>query len=99
MNKVGLNRRRLILKFTAVTVAVMIVISSSAMIQVMIKASPENQSDSVLTYQSYQLRPCEINLVLTQRGTWISFDSTSPGTPAKAQATISDTSGITIVAE
>ena len=99
MNKVGLNRRRLILKFTAVTVAVMIVISSSAMIQVMIKASPENQSDSVLTYQSYQLRPCEINLVLTQRGTWISFDSTSPGTPAKAQATISDTSGITIVAD
>ena len=37
--------------------------------------------------------------VLTQAGNWISFDSSPAGTPAETSVTVSDTSGITIVAD
>ncbi|MHA1963504.1 MAG: C25 family cysteine peptidase [Candidatus Thorarchaeota archaeon] len=99
MQKISLNRRGLFLKSTAVVVTTMIVISSVAMIQVMSKADPENGADPDFAYPLFQTRPCEVSSVLAQGGNWISFDSSSPGTPAEAHVTVSDTSGITIVAD
>jgi hypothetical protein len=36
---------------------------------------------------------------MTEEGTWVSFDSSSPGNPAQAHVTVSDTSGITVVVD
>ncbi|MHA2359775.1 MAG: C25 family cysteine peptidase, partial [Candidatus Thorarchaeota archaeon] len=101
MKKVSLNRKGLFLKFTAATVAAMIVISTVAMIQVMVNAGPENEIEPIFFPPVYQTRPCEVSYVLSQAGLWVSFDSpaSTPGTPAKAHVTVSDTSGITIVAD
>jgi hypothetical protein len=99
MNKAQLNRRVLFLKITAAAVAVMIVISSIAVIQVFVRSSPENNIDPGLIPQSYQSRPCEVKTVLSQAVPWVSFDSEAPGTPAEANVIISDTTGITIVAD
>ncbi len=78
MEQVKMNRRRLFLKFTAVVVAAMIVISAATMIEVIIKASPENKAEPSPVSQSFQSRPCEVSSVLAQAGLWISFDSAAP---------------------
>ena len=97
MKKVSLNRRGLFLKFTAATVAAMIVISTVAMIQVMVNAGPESEIEPGVFPPVYQTRPCEVSYVLSQAGLWVSFDSpaSTSGTPAEAHVTVSDTSGIT----
>jgi hypothetical protein len=99
MKKARLNRRETSLKFMAVVVAAMIVISSLAMIEVIIDVSHENKAEPRSTNQSYQSHPCKVSSVPAQGGLWISFDSSAPGTPAEAHVTVSDTSGITIVAD
>ena len=99
MSKVKLNRRGLFPKFTAVAVSVMIIISSVAIIEAVVRGSPRNEAELNTIYQSYQSRPFEVSSVLAQGGLWVSFDSSAPGTPAKSHVTISDTSGITIVVD
>ena len=47
----------------------------------------------------YQLEPCEVKTIITEAGTWVSFDTAAVGTPAEVHVTVSDTSGITIVAD
>ena len=67
------------------------------------ESSPEYEveSGSGFINQPYQERPCEVKSVLAQGRTWISFDgdTTPAGTPAEAHVTVSDTTGITIVAD
>ncbi len=94
--KTILYRKELLLKFAAVAIATMIVISSIAMIEVMAKAGPE--TEPTFWNRKYQSRPCNIGSVQTRGGTWVYFVAETPGTPADAQITISDTTGITIVA-
>ncbi|MCK4566633.1 MAG: hypothetical protein KAU48_04915, partial [Candidatus Thorarchaeota archaeon] len=94
-----LNRSELSLKFTAVVVAAMIVISSAAMIEVMINASPENEAEPSFVDQSFQSRTCKATSIPAQEGDWITADSSLEGTPAEAHVTVSDTSGITIVVD
>ncbi len=99
MKKACVNRKELFLKFTAVSISAMIVISSITMIEVLMRANPEKIAEPDFSDQSFQSRPCEVSSVLSQAGLWVSFDSSAPGTPAEAHVTISDTSGITIVAD
>ncbi|MHA1950056.1 MAG: C25 family cysteine peptidase [Candidatus Thorarchaeota archaeon] len=99
MDSLGVNRRDLFLKISAVIVAAMIVISSAAITDVMIKISHENDANPSFVNQSFQSRPCKVRSVLAQTGLWISFDSSTPGTPAEAHVIGSDPSGITIVAD
>jgi hypothetical protein len=88
------------LKFTAVAVAGLILVSSSgAIIEIMTNATPEDEANLSPLNQSFQSRPCEVRSVLAQAGLWIGFDSSAPGTPAETHVTISDTTGITIVAD
>ncbi len=99
MKKVMLNRSEHSLKLIAVAVSVMMVISSVAIIEVIVRESPANGAELNSIYQSYQSRHCEVKTVLSQAIPWVSFDSTAPGTPAEAHVTVSDTTGITIVAD
>ena len=94
-----MSRKEIVLKFTAFAVAALIVISSAAMIEAWINIIPENETDPNLVNESFQSRPCEVSSVLAQNGLWVSFDSSAPGTPAEAHAVVSDTTGITIVAD
>ncbi|MFW9846761.1 MAG: C25 family cysteine peptidase, partial [Candidatus Thorarchaeota archaeon] len=87
------------LRFTALSVALMIIVSSIAMIGGMRKASHESVPDAAPSPQPYQIRPCEVKSIPTQLGTWIALDSSAPGTPAKAHVVVSDTTGMTIVAD
>jgi hypothetical protein len=77
----------------------MIVTSSVAILRVMVKSTPENEVKSGFDIQSIPTRPCEVKTALSQAVPWVSFDSTAPGTPAEAHVIISDTTGITIVAD
>ncbi|MFW9889283.1 MAG: C25 family cysteine peptidase, partial [Candidatus Thorarchaeota archaeon] len=94
------KRRELFLKFTAVAVAGLILVSSSgAIFEVMTNVAPEYEADQSSVNQTFLSRPCEVRSVLAQAGLWVGFDSSTPGTPAETHVTISDTSGITIVAD
>jgi hypothetical protein len=86
-------------KFTAVAIAALIVISSVTMCEVMIQEIPENEVVPSIVDQSFRSRPFEVGSVLSQAGLWVYFDSSAQGTPAEAHVTVSDTSGITIVAD
>ncbi|MHA2211496.1 MAG: C25 family peptidase propeptide domain-containing protein, partial [Candidatus Thorarchaeota archaeon] len=87
------------LKIVAVAFAAIIFISSTTMIEVMTLASPENAAGPSSIHQSFQSRRSQANSIISQAGTWVTIDSSAPGTPAEAHVTISDTSGITIVAD
>jgi len=93
------NKSELYLKIVAIGITVMLVTSSVAFMSVMVNMGSLDGSETIPEKTSFQKRPCDVKSVLTQAGTWISFDSSSPGTPAEAHVTISDTSGITIVAD
>ena len=94
------RRREIFLKFTAVAVAELILISSLGfIIEMKFNATPEDGAGLGSLDQSFQSRPCKVRSVLAQAGLWIAFDSSAPGTPAETHVTISDTSGITIVAD
>jgi len=99
VKKITLNRSELSLKLTTIIVAAMIVISSVAIIKVGIKVRTEFKSEHESIYQSYQTRLCEVETNYSQAIPWVHFDSTDPGTPAEAQVTVSDTTGITVVAD
>lgn len=94
-----MNPNGIVVKFIAVAIAFMIVTSSVAILRVMAETSTENETESVFDIQSIPSRPCEVKTVLSQALPWVSFDSTPPGTPAEANVLISDTTGITIVAD
>ncbi|MHA1492401.1 MAG: C25 family cysteine peptidase [Candidatus Thorarchaeota archaeon] len=99
MKKVKLKLNEISLKVAAITIATMILISSMVMMGLNIITVPENNPESSFVNQPFQSRPCNVNSILAQGGEWISFDSTPAGTPAETHVTISDTSGITIVAD
>jgi len=74
----------------------MIVISSVTIASVtLVNGISETPEDK--TQFEYPTQPCNVRSVITETGTWVSFDSSTPGTPAESHVTISDTSGITIV--
>lgn len=55
-------------------------------------------ADSVLTIQ--QNSPFDVKSVLTEDGsTWVFYDANPPGTSAEAHVTLSDTTGLTVVAD
>jgi len=96
----SLNRKESLLKFAAVAIGAMLVITSAVMLDVSITAKPLNTSETGNLNRLYKNRRCHVESVLTADGsTWVSFDSSPPGTPAEAHVTISDTSGITIVGD
>jgi hypothetical protein len=99
LDSANLNRREIFLKFSAIVVATMLVFSSTAMIGFSDTESPciTTETDSVKILP--QRQPIQVNSILTEEGTWFSFDSSSNGTPAQIHVTVSDTSGITIVAD
>jgi hypothetical protein len=99
LKKFSLNRREISLKLAAVVLAAMIIISSATMIRIMIRTTPESNTRSTLTDHSFQSRTCKATAVLAQEGIWITADSSMEGTPSEAHVTVSDTSGITIVAD
>ncbi|MHA1614623.1 MAG: C25 family cysteine peptidase [Candidatus Thorarchaeota archaeon] len=99
MKNVRRIKTELYLKIIAIGITVMLVTTSVAFMKVMVNNGSLNGSESTPEKPTFQKRPCDVKSVLTQAGTWISFDSSSPGTPAEAHVTISDTSGITIVAD
>lgn len=87
------------LKLIAAAVSAMIIISSVAIIEVTIQESDYSQMKSNSIYQTYQTRTCEVKTVISQAGTWVSFDSTPVGTPAETHMIVSDTTGIIVVAD
>jgi len=96
----GLNRKESLLKIAAVAIGAVLVISSAAMFDVLTTTIPLDTSANGDVKTLFQNRPCEVKSVLTEDGsTWVSFDSSPPGTPAEAHVTVSDTSGLTIVAD
>ncbi|MFW9798212.1 MAG: C25 family cysteine peptidase [Candidatus Thorarchaeota archaeon] len=99
MKKVNWFHRELFLKSLAIVFAVMFVISSTSMLQVSNAPSRRVLDVTDLIPQSYQTRPFEVSQVLAQSRVWYAYDNSTPGTPAEAHVTISDTTGITIIAD
>jgi len=103
LEKVTLNQNGLFLKITAFVLMSIIVISSTATIFTLTKRSPEKLEDvSFPQYlnQPYKHRTCEVSSVYVNGDIWTSFDpSEDPGTPAEVFVTVSDTSGLTLVAD
>ena len=99
MKEAKLDRRVVYRKTIAVTIAIMIVASSVTVLRFMVNEISENERESSFDIQSFPSRPFVVKTVLSQAGPWVSFDSEAPGTPAEANMIISDTTGITIVAD
>ncbi|MFW9805943.1 MAG: C25 family cysteine peptidase [Candidatus Thorarchaeota archaeon] len=99
MKKINMNHSAITQKLTAILVAAIISISSSAIISNIHEVNMEEDSDIFPDTQSYQPRLHDTDSVVSQNGEWVPIDSAPDGTPAEAHATISDTTGITIVAD
>lgn len=99
MKKVKLNRREIVMKISAIFVAILIVISSATAIEVMIRSSPVDNALSSNMDHRFRSKPFEARSIPAQAGMWIAFDSSASGTPAKAHVSVSDTSGIIVVAD
>ena len=100
MKTVSLHHKRIRLKFTAIVFSTMIIISTSMMFGVLIQNNRETESDNYSSCVSYQTRPCKVKTIVSEEGEWVSFDygETADGTPTEAFVTVSDTTGLTIVA-
>ncbi|MGY5858337.1 MAG: C25 family cysteine peptidase [Candidatus Thorarchaeota archaeon] len=99
MEKVRINTREISLKIAAVVIAAMIAISSVVAIDIMRIDFAERYTDQEISEHSDSTRPFQVNPVLSQGGDWVPLKSNVSGTPAETHVTISDTSGITIVAD
>ena len=86
------------LKILSIGVMAMIVTSSMAIGAILFDSNDDEIQNCEPCIED-QLRPCNIESVNTGSGIWVTPDSSIPGTPAEAHVTISDTSGITIVAD
>jgi hypothetical protein len=88
-----------ILKLIAITIIVIIITPSIMILNFIEPTNSEtipNPRDS-----SYSIidKPVKIGSVATEDGTWEQIDDSPPGTPAESFVVVSDTSGITVVAE
>jgi hypothetical protein len=99
MKKVRLNRRQRFLNIAAVAIAIMIITSSAAFIKVIVSTSSVIEAEAGSDFQSFLDGVCEIKSIQAQSSTWIAFDTAPPGSPAEVHMTVSDTTGITIVAD
>ncbi|MGY5865123.1 MAG: C25 family cysteine peptidase [Candidatus Thorarchaeota archaeon] len=99
MNKVNLNRYELLLKFTALVVTFMLFISTTTVFDISITNSSQADNESkIIEYNSYPSCPFEVSSIVTEDGTWMSYNPNYPaGTPAQAYVAVSDTIGITLV--
>ncbi|MFX1559832.1 MAG: C25 family cysteine peptidase [Promethearchaeota archaeon] len=100
MKNITLNRRKAAMKVTAIVFSVMIVTSTAVIMDFAIMKRTQEPTGSIRQTSTYQHQPCETVSVDTEDGTWVSFDGniTPPGTPTKACATVSDTTGLTVAA-
>jgi hypothetical protein len=106
MVKGKMNRSLLSSKSLAIGLILIIVIPSISIVEIMLTQTNEDNNrieapSEHTTNYAYQKRAIQISSILSENGNWISFDNntTPSGTPAEAHATISDTSGVTIVAD
>jgi len=99
LNKAKLVRNDIFRKCIAITLAVLMVVSTVATASVMIIAENSTNSEFKPVSNLSQRNPCKVSSVLSDEGLWISFDSSSVASTAEAHVTVSDTSGITIAAD
>ncbi|MGY5873243.1 MAG: C25 family cysteine peptidase [Candidatus Thorarchaeota archaeon] len=100
MKKLNLCFRNLGFKIAALGIVIMLVTPSLAMFDVVIQMnSAENGRSSNMT-NSIPNSIVDVRPILTEDGTWIPLDGNiTPGSKAEAHVTVSDTTGITIVAD
>ncbi|MFW9974998.1 MAG: C25 family cysteine peptidase [Candidatus Thorarchaeota archaeon] len=98
LKKFGLQTRE-ICKLLAIAISAMIVVSSIAIIQVGIPGGTDSIAESNSIYPTYRIRPCELTTNTSTPIPWVHFDDSSPGTLTEVHVTVSDTTGITIVAD
>lgn len=87
------------MKIVPVAIAAIIVISSTTMIDVMNNANRETEEELNPNYQQFQSHPSDVNPIITENGIWFSVDGSDLGTTTESFVAISDTAGITLVAE
>ena len=85
-------------KIIAIGITFIIITSSLAVASITFSSDVSEIAETVEAGE-YPTRPCNIRSIPTEIGDWVSFDYSSIGSPAEAHVTISDTSGITIVAD
>jgi hypothetical protein len=85
------------MKLTAILTVMIITIPSLFVYNVMLSFGLNNdeKSDSA----NFWKRPCKVGSIMTPSGEWVYFDSAPAGKEAEAHVTVSDTTGITIVAD
>lgn len=100
MNISGKDRDADILKIIALGFAFMIMTSSVSVTNLLINYQSIENSE-ISTERGYQTRLCEVKTILADEGTWISLDgdTSDAGTETHAFVTVSDTTGLTIVAD
>lgn len=99
MKKVFFNRKDIFLQFTAFLTALLIIIPSIAIFDIEITRGAEEEYETNPLRNFIPEKPPEVSSILTENGIWVSVDGTDPGTPTESFVVVSDTSGITIVAE
>jgi len=99
LKEIATNRSEQFLKLSAFAISIMMITSSVAIIEVPVLVDIPKGDDFSPLPQTYHKNPCQVKSVISQYGTWVSFDSTLAGTPAQANVIVSDTTGITIVAD
>ena len=78
---------------------IFIIITSSFSLTFITNKGKVTEVTQSLKNDEYPSHPCNIRSISTAIGTWVTFDSSAIGTPAEVHVTISDTSGITVVAD
>ncbi|MGY5879662.1 MAG: C25 family cysteine peptidase, partial [Candidatus Thorarchaeota archaeon] len=87
-------------KVLGLLISVLIVISSITMIEVVFSPNHQQVTAAKTCETTFPKCPFEVKSILTEDGTWKSFNDNYPvGTPARAYVAVSDTAGITVVAD
>ncbi|MFX1482263.1 MAG: C25 family cysteine peptidase [Promethearchaeota archaeon] len=98
MNEVKMDHKDRTLKITAILVAIMIVISFTTLIRGIPRKSMDETKPNG-TNQSFENQRFSSSSITAQSGLWIPLDSSPDGSPTETHVTISDTTGLTIVAD
>ena len=92
MKKVELKRSSIQSKFIALTLSMMILLSTALTIEILVTMEQEASSEHITTSGNYKPRKCEVSTIKTDTGIWKALGfNTTPGMHPEVHLTVSDT--------
>ncbi|MFW9958085.1 MAG: C25 family cysteine peptidase [Candidatus Odinarchaeota archaeon] len=94
-----MRSNKTILKIAAIVICALIITASILTVDFLMNSNLENEPEEDTLSKYIPKKPPEVKSVMTENGVWVEVAGSPEGTPSKAFVIVSDTRGITVVAE